>query len=82
MDVGALGHLDSGDEIGEGNADDDLAAGVLDSGDQLADEALASVAVLFIFQLPAMIALRFCLSMVITPSIISLPPRGKVAAAG
>ena len=40
--------------------------------------ALASVAVLFIFQLPAMMALRFCLSMVITPSIISLPPRGKV----
>ena len=40
MDVGALGHLDSGDEIGEGNADDDLAAGVLDSGDQLADEGL------------------------------------------
>ena len=40
VDVGALGHLDSGDEIGEGNADDDLAAGVLDSGDQLADEGL------------------------------------------
>ena len=40
MDVGALGHLDSGDQVGEGNADNDLAAGVLDSGDQLADEGL------------------------------------------
>ena len=40
VDVGALGHLHSGDQVGEGNADDDLAAGVLHSGNQLADEGL------------------------------------------
>ena len=41
VDVGALGHLDSGDKVGKGNADDDLTAGVLDSGDQLVDEGLS-----------------------------------------
>ena len=35
MDVGALGLFHSGDQVGVGGADDDLAASVLDGGDQL-----------------------------------------------
>ncbi len=74
MDVGALGLFHSGDQIGIRGADNHLAACVLHGGDSSSTRTAASEAVLFIFQLPAMIALRFALSMILyllyLPSIV------------
>ena len=40
FDVGALGGIQRGFQIGVGNADHHTAAGILDQGDQLTDQGL------------------------------------------
>ena len=65
MEVGALAQREGGFEVGERNAEHDLAAGILDHRRQArCMSALAALRSLFIFQFPATIALRSDLFMV------------------